>query len=43
MEYSILKFIQYLNIFLFAYPSGSISIGNNRENIYIVEEVEMVV
>ena len=43
MEYSILEFIQYLNRFLFAYPSGSISIGNNRENICIVEEAEIVV
>ena len=43
MEYSILDFIQYLNMFLFAYSPGSTSIGNNRKNTYMVEEVEMVV
>jgi len=43
MEYFILDFIQYLNMFLFACPLGSTSIGNNRENVYMVEEVEVVV
>ena len=30
-------------MFLFACPSDSISISDNRENVYIVEEAEMVV
>ena len=42
-EYSILDFIEYLNIFLFAYLLGSTSIDNNRENTCIIEEIEIVV
>jgi len=43
VEYSILDFIQYLNMFLFVCLLGSTSIGDNRENTYMVEEAEMVV
>ena len=43
MECSILDFVQYLNMFLFACPPDSTSIGNNRENTCIVEEAEVVV
>ena len=43
MEYSILDFVQYLNIFLFACPLGSTSISDNRENTCMVEEAEVVV
>jgi len=43
MEYFILDFVQYLNIFLFVCLPGSTSIGDNRENAYMVEETEVVV
>ena len=43
MECSILDFIQYLNMFLFACPPGGTSIDDNRENTCIVEEAEVVV
>jgi len=42
MECSILDFVQYLNMFLFACPPGSTSIGDNGENAYMVEEAEVV-
>ena len=42
-ECSILNFVQYLNIFLFVCSPGSTSVGDNRKNAYIVEEVEIVV
>ena len=43
MEYSILDFVQYLNIFLFACLLGSTSISDNRKNACTVEETEVVV
>jgi len=43
MECSILDFVQYLNMFLFACLPGSTSIGDNRENACTVEEAEVVV
>ena len=43
VEYSILNFIQYLNMFLFVYLLSSISIGNNKKNTYIVKKIEIVV
>ena len=33
-----MDFVQYLNMFLFACPPGSTSIGDNRENACTVEE-----
>ena len=42
-ECFILDFVQYLNMFLFACPPGSTSIGDNRENACTVEEAEVVV
>ena len=43
MECSILDFVQYLNMFLFACLPDSTSVGDNRENVYMVEKVEVVV
>jgi len=43
MECSILDFVQYLNMFPFACSPDSTSIGDNRENAYMVEEAEVVV
>ena len=43
MEYSILDLVQYLNMFLFACSPGSTSIGDNRENVCMVEKAEIVV
>ena len=43
MECSILDFVQYLNMFLFAYLLDSTSVGDNRENVCMVEKAEMVV
>jgi len=40
VEYSILNFIQYLNIFLFVCLLGSTS---NRKNTCIVKKIEIVV
>ena len=43
MKCSILDFVQYLNMFLFACQLGNTSIGDNRENVCTVEEAEVVV
>ena len=34
-------FVQYLNMFLFACPPDSTNVGDNRENAYMVEEVDV--